>query len=134
MFRAPVGTARSPSFTVLGVPNEQGVARLGLAVSRRQARRAVDRNRIKRLVRETFRERQGRLGGVDLVVIARGGARQATGAELRSVLGRQLERVAEACRQEARASVQGTDRAARGRGPSTGEPGIAPDSRRESGR
>lgn len=44
------------------------LARLGLIIPKRQVPLAVDRNRIKRLLREWFRHRQGRLGGRDLVV------------------------------------------------------------------
>lgn len=35
--------------------NDLGFDRLGITISRKVARRAVDRNRIKRLLRETFR-------------------------------------------------------------------------------
>ncbi len=42
------------NFTIYILPNERGVTRLGIAVSRRVGR-AVVRNRIKRLVREFFR-------------------------------------------------------------------------------
>jgi ribonuclease P protein component len=45
-----------PAFKVLAKPNGQGVSRLGMAVSRKVDRRAVQRNRIKRLVRESFRQ------------------------------------------------------------------------------
>ena len=44
------------------------LARLGLIIPKRQIPLAVDRNRIKRLLREWFRHRQIRLRGQDLVV------------------------------------------------------------------
>jgi ribonuclease P protein component len=59
-----------------------GTARLGLAISRRAARSAVVRNRIKRLVRESFRHRRHALGGADVVVSARGGADKLSKADL----------------------------------------------------
>lgn len=48
-------------------PNDSGVARLGLIVGKKVLRRAVDRNRAKRMIRESFR-RQRRLPAVDIVV------------------------------------------------------------------
>ncbi len=50
-------------------PTEQ--ARLGLAVSRKVSPRAVVRNRIKRLIRESFRQSKQKLGGLDIVIVAR---------------------------------------------------------------
>jgi ribonuclease P protein component len=35
--------------------NDLGVSRIGLAIPKKNAKRAVDRNRIKRLIREVFR-------------------------------------------------------------------------------
>ncbi len=63
-------------------------ARLGLAVSRRADRRAVGRNRIKRLVRESFRRVRASLTAQDIVVLARAGAREAGNAALREDLAR----------------------------------------------
>jgi ribonuclease P protein component len=48
-------------------------ARIGITVSSKVAN-AVERNRVKRWVREAFREIQAELPPVDLVVIARQGA------------------------------------------------------------
>lgn len=49
-------------------PNMVGYARLGLTASKRHVALAVGRNRIKRLVREWFRNSQNQLGAVDLLV------------------------------------------------------------------
>jgi len=43
-------------FKVLARPNGIAISRLGLAVSRKVDKRAVGRNRIKRVVRESFRQ------------------------------------------------------------------------------
>lgn len=59
--------------TVLAVANGLDHARLGTAVSIRAAGNAVKRNRIKRLIRESFRQQQARLKGNDLVVLVRPG-------------------------------------------------------------
>ena len=51
--------------------NNKGFSRLGLAIAKKQFPLAVDRNRIKRLVRESFRELRSQLSSVDIVVMAR---------------------------------------------------------------
>ncbi|MGM0552353.1 MAG: ribonuclease P protein component [Pseudomonadota bacterium] len=70
-----------------------GSARLGLAIGKRQVRRAVDRNRIKRIVREAFRQRRSGLPVVDLVVLARVGAVNCDNRLLRSEIDRLLDRL-----------------------------------------
>lgn len=55
-------------FTFYVERRDRGSARLGILISRRHARRATDRNRIKRCVREAFRLEYPSLGSVDLLV------------------------------------------------------------------
>lgn len=50
------------------------------------ARTAVARNRIKRIVRESFRHRHAMLGALDFVVTGRGGVDKKTNQELRAAL------------------------------------------------
>lgn len=63
-------------------------ARLGLAISARSVPRAVDRNRIKRQARESFRMNRSSLPARDVVVLARSGAAKAGAPELRATLER----------------------------------------------
>ena len=56
-------------------------ARLGLIISKKAAPRAVDRNRIKRLVRESFR-RQKSLKSADYVVMAKPSVNQLTNQQV----------------------------------------------------
>ncbi|MEN9432970.1 MAG: ribonuclease protein component [Pseudomonadota bacterium] len=50
--------------------NDVQQARLGLAISKRNLRRAVDRNLVKRLARESFRRYQSQLPAVDIVILS----------------------------------------------------------------
>jgi len=61
-------------------------ARLGLAIAKKRARRAVDRNRIKRVARESFRHARHRLVGHDVVLLNRDAACSGSSAELRRSL------------------------------------------------
>lgn len=81
-------------FTVLARPSGRAFARLGLTVSRRAAKRAVDRNKLKRLARESFRHHA--LPPWDFVVLARAGADRAARGELRASLDRHFEQLAQA--------------------------------------
>ncbi len=75
-------------FLLLARTNDKGHPRLGLAISKRQVRLAVQRNRLKRLVRESFRVRQHVLPGADVVVLARNGAVGTSSEELSAALDR----------------------------------------------
>ena len=59
------------SFTVLARENELNHARLGLAISKKCAKNAVDRNRIKRLFRESFRLNQHTLPCLDIIAMCK---------------------------------------------------------------
>ena len=73
-------------FGMTVLPNTLGHARLGLAVASKPFGGSVPRNRIRRLIRESFRLHQHELPGVDLVVSARPRAKEASLAELRASL------------------------------------------------
>jgi ribonuclease P protein component len=72
--------------SVLAVTNELDCARLGLAISIKAAGNAVKRNRIKRLVRESFRHHQTLLAGLDLVVVVRPGISDRSNQQILSTL------------------------------------------------
>ena len=60
------------NFLILATPNNLGHARIGLIFSKKNLKLAVQRNRVKRQVRESFRH-QTDLPGLDLVVLGRQG-------------------------------------------------------------
>jgi ribonuclease P protein component len=84
-------------FAVTASSNDKYGARLGMAVAVRTAGNAVERNRIRRIVRESFRLHQHTLPAVDLVVSARPKARGAPGAELHASLVDLWKKVIERC-------------------------------------
>ena len=58
-------------FLFLAIDNNKNAARLGLAVPKKNISKAAERNRIKRLIRESFRLRKSSLEGKDVVVFVK---------------------------------------------------------------
>jgi len=85
-------------FSVYALANGFDHGRLGITVSRRVSARAVDRNRIKRLIREAYRHEPVRLCGVDLVVIARPAALEAEVPEMLQSLRNHWSALQKACK------------------------------------
>ena len=77
--------------------NGRNEARLGMVIPRRRVRRAVSRNRIKRIIRESFRHHRRTLRNLDVVVLARTGLDQTGGAKLRRLLIGHWHCVADGC-------------------------------------
>jgi ribonuclease P protein component len=84
--------ARTDSLLVMARPNDLGLPRLGMVISKRLLARAVDRNRVRRCVRERFRQASPQLPPCDFVV--RLIAKPVPGDEARD-LGRALQRAGE---------------------------------------
>jgi ribonuclease P protein component len=74
------------------LPAKAEVARLGVAVSKKVDKRAVGRNRIKRVARECFRHQRVHLPPGDYVLIAQPGAKALSNSELRAQLLQLLQR------------------------------------------
>ncbi|MGH8493125.1 MAG: ribonuclease P protein component [Moraxellaceae bacterium] len=58
-------------FLLLIRPNGLDHPRLGLVIAKKKVRRSVDRNRLKRTVRESFRQNQSSLPAADMIFMAR---------------------------------------------------------------
>lgn len=84
-------------FIVLARPNRAAGARLGMAISLKATGRAVSRNRIKRLVRESFRQHRADLLSLDIVVMARPGVARESSARIAASLATHWNRIARQC-------------------------------------
>jgi len=74
--------SRDRCFTILYCRNDRDEPRLGLAIAKKNCRLAVERNRLKRIIRESFRTHRTALGGLDFVVMNKPGAESMSNREL----------------------------------------------------
>ena len=75
----------TPEILFLAIHNQQHQPRLGLVIAKKNVRLSVQRNRIKRIVRETFRLQQHELGNLDVIVLARRGLDKMDNQQLQQV-------------------------------------------------
>lgn len=101
VFREPVRSSDS-LFTVLARKSSGDYPRLGMAISVRSAGGAAARNRVKRIVRESFRLNQHSLPAVDLVVMGRPGIGGRDNADIRDSLDKHWRRIKRRCEESSR--------------------------------
>ncbi len=82
---API-RASHPCFLLLCNFNSTEKARLGLVIAKKQIKKSHDRNRLKRLIRESFRLQQHKLPLIDAIVLARKGADALSNSEIQVIL------------------------------------------------
>lgn len=83
--------ARGDNLVIHASPSGAGASRIGVAVSRRHVASSVERNRIKRIVREAFRRHPVKGSAIDCVVMVR--HRLDRGLALGAEVGRLLDQV-----------------------------------------
>ena len=81
-FKQAKWRASNKSMLLLGAANDLGHDRIGFVIARKNVRSAVQRNRIKRVIREIFRHHSGLSHSSDIVVIARKGLDQLDNQEI----------------------------------------------------
>jgi ribonuclease P protein component len=72
VFDGPQQRLSAGELLLLSRPNQLPHARIGIVIGKKVSRRACDRNRFKRVIRESFRH-QHALAGQDIIVLARRG-------------------------------------------------------------
>ncbi|MFW5451491.1 MAG: ribonuclease P protein component [Methylophagaceae bacterium] len=72
--------------TVLTVDNSVGCPRLGLAIAKKHLKLASRRNRLKRIIRESFRQHQSTFANIDIVVLTRADIAKRNSAQIWAAL------------------------------------------------
>jgi ribonuclease P protein component len=83
----------SPHFAIFYYSNNLSHPRLGIIAAKKNLAKAVTRNAFKRIVRESFRLLQNKLGNFDIIVFAYRGSAGLPKEELRKCLDKQLEKL-----------------------------------------
>ena len=93
VFDSPGG--KIPGKNVLLLVRENGLdhPRIGMVIGKKSVKLSVERNRLKRLIRESFRQHQALLGGWDVVVIARKGIAEPNNVDITRQFGKFWKRL-----------------------------------------
>lgn len=83
--------------TILVGKNAGDLPRLGFAIARKQVPKAIQRNALKRLFRESFRKNWKRLPARDMVIMVRREILSRDAAELRGALDQHWNSIIEQC-------------------------------------
>jgi ribonuclease P protein component len=94
VFDSPSGKAPGKNVLLLARLNDLEHPRLGLVIGKKSVKLSVERNRIKRVIRDSFRLNQELLAGLDIVVVARKGLGDLENPELHQQFGKLWKRLA----------------------------------------
>ncbi|WP_354622900.1 ribonuclease P protein component [Psychromonas sp. MME2] len=89
--------AVSPHLTLLARKNTLDHPRIGMAIPKKHIKRAVGRNRIRRIIREQFRHQQQQLPAIDIVVIAKAGIADLSNQEINKILDKLWRKLVQRC-------------------------------------
>lgn len=93
VFDSPDIRLSGRSVLLLAYFNQLEHPRLGLVIGKKSVKLAVERNRIKRRIRECFRIQQNLLPSVDVVMVARKGLAELSNEELHADLAKIYQRL-----------------------------------------
>ncbi|HCP56464.1 MAG: ribonuclease P protein component [Pseudomonadaceae bacterium] len=94
VFDSPSGKAPGRNVLLLARDNDLDHPRLGLVIGKKSVKLSVERNRLKRQIRESFRLNQENLVGWDIVVVARKGFGDLDNAEVAHQFSKLWKRLA----------------------------------------
>lgn len=89
----------SPQITILARTNQLDHPRLGITIAKKRVKKAHDRNRLKRLIRESYRLNQHSLPSADIVVVGKSGLDKLTNQELTALLAKLWKKLSRRCAQ-----------------------------------
>lgn len=98
VFSAPLCKSSDQYITVLAKSNHRQYPRLGLAITKKKIKNAVTRNRVKRIVRESFRHHKEHIKGLDIVVLSQSQAAAVPNEVLFNSLHNHWLKLAERCK------------------------------------
>ncbi|SNS56392.1 ribonuclease P protein component [Pseudomonas segetis] len=94
VFDSPSGKVPGRNVLLLARNNDLDHPRLGLVIGKKSVKLSVERNRLKRQIRETFRQSQDNLTGWDIVIVARKGLGDLENVELAQQFNKLWKRLA----------------------------------------
>ena len=87
----------SPQLTLLARFNTSELPRICSTLSKKRVKNANQRNRIKRIIRESFRTQRHSFPNIDIVVVGKSGVDKLSNKELDSLLSKLWKKLALRC-------------------------------------
>jgi len=94
VFDSPSGKVPGRNVLLLARDNALDHPRLGMVIGKKSVKLSVERNRLKRQIRESFRHNLELLAGWDIVIVAKRGLGDLENEELKQQFGKLWKRLA----------------------------------------